>query len=87
MPKCKTHKAVEAQFLEDLQALCELHHIQISSESPINIDVAPVYNTESGLYESYGAEFNIGTYFPKPPLAPVEFLAIPRDSFPPHQRG
>jgi len=87
MPKCLTHNEVEKRFLVDLQALCELHHIQMSSLEPIYVSVPPVYNTETNLYESYGSNFKIGVSFPTPPLAKKDYLTIPRDSFPDHQRG
>jgi len=57
MPKCLTHKQVEENFIKELQEMCQKHSITITSESDININILPIYNKQTGLYESYGATF------------------------------
>lgn len=59
MPKCLTHKQVEENFIKDLQELCQKHNITIASEYDIKVDIEPVYNNETNLYESYGATFTL----------------------------
>ena len=63
MPKCLTHEQVKNRFIDDLRALCVKHQVYMHADAPITVHIEPVYNKDTGLYEEYGADFDIGFIF------------------------
>lgn len=86
MPKCKTHKKVQEEFMNELRDMCEKHNISISSDSDIIVEVAPIYNTSTNLYESYGAIFVLNQNDLKHTKTLKEACLTDTANFPKHTR-
>lgn len=87
MMGCLTHKQVETRFMRDLEDLCIKHNINIYSAADIVVEILPVYNSATNLYEEYGASFSLGNEFPNMDETDISAgTKINTNDFPQHQR-